>query len=664
MCNLRLLKIISRSRYSGNCDSKSIYISHGLDCLPNSLKYLEWSHFPLKSLPSNFKPSNLVKLDMYNSKLKELAPEIVNFGNLKEINLSNSKELIKLPDLAQAPKLKCINLTACKNLRRLPDMPANISSIVLFLSGIEALPSSFGSLENIKFLSLQECERLKSLPNLPRNIQTLFLNGCPRLENLPSGIVKVKSLNMLRLSYYKRLKILPEISEIMQHLEDLSLEGTGIQELCPTTQNLIVLCLLNSRNYGSPNFDPECLDNSSHLSNCTKLGCFPSVLLGLNLSFLQLGSCNIQEIPDWLCSLNSLNIIDLSENAFERIPSSIRKLDKLYHLNVSGCKKLRHLPELPPSIRTVNASECTLLHTVDTLKVLLIGTLSLAELEFPNLYEFTFSNCLEMEKSARDSILSYFLSAVHNQMNISSWNQHMAVPTCYPGDEIPEWFSHQWEGSSTTVTLPINCLNNNFLGFATCIVLEVEDSFDLGYHWSTSTKLSFQSNNGEEYYDSNLSFRASIFLNSDHVLMWCNYDPKIKFYLMNLDSIEASFDCTFITDSDENIKVKRCGIRMIYGQVGEEENPISQEDYTIEEEISQELNLSIGSEEIIISRQHDSSNMELQRLENNPRTEFSTVVDGLCPDSSLSTGSLQKIKRFNICGCLPFLSIFIEWKWS
>ncbi|PON35757.1 LRR domain containing protein, partial [Trema orientale] len=671
--NLRLLKVTSGSNYSSNCNSKSVNVPQGLGYLPDSLIYLEWSHCPLKSLPSNFEPLNLVKLYMRGSKLKDLSNGIVHLGNLKDIDVSFSKELIRLPDLSQALKLERLNILGCRSLRQ--------------------------------------------LPKLPRNIEDLDLNACTRLESLPSNVVKVKYLDMSKISYYKRLKSLPEISEVMEHLEGLSIEGTRIQELSPSNQNLIVLCALNSRIRENLKFD-----TLSHLSNCSKLGCFPCVLLGLNLTYISLSYCNIQEIPDWFGLLSSLTNIDLSGNSFVRIPSSIIHLDKLCCLYVSGCKNLQHLPELPRSILCVDAGECTSLQTVDTLKGLPYGIGNLEDHEF--VIGFSFHNCVVLEQSAGANILNYFLSLVYNQMNISSWKKYAGVPTCYPGDEIPEWFSNQWEGSTATVTLPPNWLNNNFSGFATCVVLEFGDSFDLKNKLNISTTL-FNINYGEEYYDSTMSFESYVFadldskgiiLSSDHVCMWCNYDPNIKLFLMNLDLVEASFDYFVNVDSEKNVKVKRCGLRMLYFQEAGEEYPVSQ--YAmVAKDICPDLTLSIvsHSDEVSILECHDCSDMELQRTGNNRYSEHSTIANTLCRDSFLSTdpyseaiipdrndcssnsntdgytgclvsnlleephvitnqpepseiapinsdaaeSHIQRIKRFNICGCLPFLSVII-----
>ena len=204
------------------------------------------------------------------------------------------------------------------------------------------------------------------------------------------------------------------------------------------------------------------------------------------------------------------------------------------------------------------------------------------------------------------------------------------------------------------------------------------------------------------------NWNNSVFLNSDHVCMWCNGDRNIKFCLMNLDAVEASFDYSINIDSDENIKEKRCGIRMIDDQEAEE-------DATIAKGVCQDSPLSIGSHtnKMSIPECHDCSYKELQRLGNNKKTLYSTIADGLCQNSSLSSCSsseeiipgpddcsrnsnsegycdcllsellkeptvvtnqpepsgaetitadeeeshMRRMKRFDICCCLPFLSI-------
>lgn len=69
MYNLRLLKI-----YNSNCLIKEckLHFPRGLQSLPDALRYLHWYKNPLKSLPSDFNPENLVVLEMPHSQIEQL----------------------------------------------------------------------------------------------------------------------------------------------------------------------------------------------------------------------------------------------------------------------------------------------------------------------------------------------------------------------------------------------------------------------------------------------------------------------------------------------------------------------------------------------------------------------------------------------------------------
>ena len=60
MPNLKLLKI------------RNVQLLHGVTHFPNALRFLEWSGYPLKSLPPNFQPDQLVELNMCHSKIELL----------------------------------------------------------------------------------------------------------------------------------------------------------------------------------------------------------------------------------------------------------------------------------------------------------------------------------------------------------------------------------------------------------------------------------------------------------------------------------------------------------------------------------------------------------------------------------------------------------------
>lgn len=68
MCNLRFLKFfnVSTSRPG------RVLLPSGLEFLPKELRYHHWEGYPLKSLPINFCPRNLVELHMPRSNLIQL----------------------------------------------------------------------------------------------------------------------------------------------------------------------------------------------------------------------------------------------------------------------------------------------------------------------------------------------------------------------------------------------------------------------------------------------------------------------------------------------------------------------------------------------------------------------------------------------------------------
>lgn len=71
MSNLKLLKFYMSNRGSFEEDCK-IHLSLGLESLPDELRYLYWHGYPLKSLPENFCPTNLVEFKLPYSNVKRV----------------------------------------------------------------------------------------------------------------------------------------------------------------------------------------------------------------------------------------------------------------------------------------------------------------------------------------------------------------------------------------------------------------------------------------------------------------------------------------------------------------------------------------------------------------------------------------------------------------
>ncbi|KAJ6397536.1 hypothetical protein OIU77_018531 [Salix suchowensis] len=99
MYNLRLLKFYyppflkmpSREQMMITGERVRIHLPQGLHFLSNELRILQWSHYPLKSLPSNFFPEKLVVLEMPCSQLEQLWND---YQNLKKEH-SNLSDQVK-----------------------------------------------------------------------------------------------------------------------------------------------------------------------------------------------------------------------------------------------------------------------------------------------------------------------------------------------------------------------------------------------------------------------------------------------------------------------------------------------------------------------------------------------------------------------------------------
>ncbi|XP_050146221.1 disease resistance-like protein DSC1 [Malus sylvestris] len=132
-----------------------------------TLRYLYWQEYPLKSLPSNFSPQNLVVLRLpYSFAGEKLWSKNQNLGNLKVIELSFCKHLTEVPDLSRSKKIERIVLFGCIRLVR--------------------IPSYFKDLDKLRCLNLGWCTSLKFLPELPVQC-CLEASGCTSLKTVSSS---------------------------------------------------------------------------------------------------------------------------------------------------------------------------------------------------------------------------------------------------------------------------------------------------------------------------------------------------------------------------------------------------------------------------------------------------------------------------------------------
>ncbi|KAK9943808.1 hypothetical protein M0R45_009404 [Rubus argutus] len=509
--------------------------------LPNDMGHLEF----------------LEELYVNETIIRELPSSIGMLKRLVLMSLGDCKHLVSLPSSVYGLKsLKMLDVSGCSKLDKLPEELGRIECLVEVYASrtsIRELPFSIGMLERLVLMSLRDCKQLASLPSSVeglKSLKVLELSGCSKLDKLPGELGHVDCL------------------------EKLDVSGTGIREL-PFLKNLKELSARGCKGQSPKPWNPFLfmLKRSYVLAGLS----LPS-LFGLpSLTKLDLSDCNLFEvaIPRDAGCLSSLTELNLSRNHFIGLPRSICQLSKLKLLSLDGCRKLQALSNLPSHIM-LNISDCSSLETLSN------------PIEQCNLVLSTAKclNCFKMVEN--ESYKSIALSLLTCYLQEPAPETYPAIsdrdPNRFnfiaPGNEIPEWYNHQSEGSSIIVQLHPGWLSNKWMGFSLCAVIRLlkplpPSLVDIGIRCSLRV-------NGLEM-NSRPTLRIGgewgplPVLGHDHI--WLFYLHRRHRYFLNnwqdnYYQLEFSFGLwSFYLDSvidDGVVEVKKCGVRMIYKEDVEE----------------------------------------------------------------------------------------------
>ncbi|KAH9782881.1 ADP-ribosyl cyclase/cyclic ADP-ribose hydrolase [Citrus sinensis] len=432
MSNMRLLKFYGIEKLPSmsieeHLSYSKVQLPNGLDYLPKKLRYLHWDTYPLRTLPSNFKPKNLVALNLSCSKVEQLWEGEKEAFKLKSINLSHSQHFIKMPGPFETPNvetylldytnLACvpssiqnfkylsalsfegckslrsfpsnlhfvcpvtINFSYCVNLIEFPLISGKVTSLNLSKSAIEEVPSSIECLTDLKKLNLKYCKRLKRISTRfckLRSLVDLFLNGCVNLERFPEILEKMEHLERINLNK-TAITELPSSFENLPGLEELFVEDCSkLDKLPDNIGNLKCLFIISAVGSAISQLPSSSVAYSNRLgvlyfSRCKGLVSLPrSFLLGLAyLGHLDMRNCAVMEIPQEIACLSSLTTLNLSGNSFESLPASIKQLSQLRSLHLEGCKMLQSLPELPLCLESLDLTGCNMLRSLPELPLCL-----------------------------------------------------------------------------------------------------------------------------------------------------------------------------------------------------------------------------------------------------------------------------------------------------
>ncbi|GAY44812.1 hypothetical protein CUMW_084720 [Citrus unshiu] len=231
MCNLRLLRFYMPEYNCVPIMSSKVHLDQGLEYLPEELRYLHWHQYPLKTLPLDFEPENLIELNLPYSKVEQ----IWEGKKLFSISYKDAGP-IKNPKSGENSSFELykLGLGSLIDPKFQPSqyvITGNITNLHLRETAIEEVPSSIHCLTNLKELSLINCTRLKrvstSICKL-KSLLELYLRGCLTLESCPDILEKMEHLNHIA---FERTEITepPFSFENLEGLETLGFEGFSEQ---------------------------------------------------------------------------------------------------------------------------------------------------------------------------------------------------------------------------------------------------------------------------------------------------------------------------------------------------------------------------------------------------------------------------------------------------
>ncbi|XP_033128241.1 disease resistance protein RPS6 [Brassica rapa] len=432
MRDLFFLKIYNAKKW----DKKIRWcLQKGFDYLPPKLRLLRLDGYPMKYMPSNFRPENLVELQMSESKLQKLWEGVHSLAGLRVMDLKGSKNLEEVPDLSMATNLQILDLDYCSSLVELTSSIQHLNKLAqLCMScceNLETLPTGI-YLQSLDKLFLDGCSKLKILPDISTNISTLILDETAidefhfifRLKKpIILGFRKTKieklwaieqpltsimtmlspTLQRLFLSDIPSLVELPSSIRNFHNLDCLNITECINMKILPTGINLQYLYDLT-------------------LNGCVSLRTFPDI--STSIKQLKLARTGIEEVPWWINKFSKLKYLGMEScSNLERVSLNIHKLKKLEGVDFSNCGKL---------------TEASWIDRPDNL--------------FPKVSTINFI-CNNLDPEA----LLHQPSFIFEKLIMS-------------GEEVPSYFTHLTTGTSSSLTIPLppSSISQPFFRFRAC----------------------------------------------------------------------------------------------------------------------------------------------------------------------------------------------------
>ncbi|CAJ2655652.1 unnamed protein product [Trifolium pratense] len=299
-------------------------------CLPNSLRLLDWKGYPSKSFPADFYPERIVDFKLPHSSLMLKRPFQI-FDDLTFMNLSQCQSITQIPDISRAINLRVLTLDRCHKVKRFAESVGFMPKLACLSASECTMLKSFVPrmhLPSLEVLSFNLCKRLKHFPDVMQNMDKplkIWMIGTAVMR-LPNSIGNLTGLEYIDMSFCRGLDDLSSTFFLLPKLATLRIDGCS--ELRKSFKRFK---------------DIHSVANGS------------SNLVRLYLSDANLSDEDLHIILESFPKLEDLNV---SHNKFASLPKSIKGSVHLKSLDVSYCRNLIEIPELPLSIQKVDARYC------------------------------------------------------------------------------------------------------------------------------------------------------------------------------------------------------------------------------------------------------------------------------------------------------------------
>ncbi|KAK2379229.1 TMV resistance protein N [Trifolium repens] len=309
---------------------RNTLFTSGPSYLPNSLRLLDWKFYPSQNFPAYFYPHRIVDFKLPHSSMIMKNPFQI-FEDLTFINLSYSPSITQIPDLSGANNLRVFTLDKCHKLVRFDISVGFMPNLVyLSASGCTELKSFVPKmyLPSLQVLSFNYCERFEHFPHVTKKmdkpLKIYMINTA--IKEFPKSIGNLTGLDYIDMSICKGLKDLSSSFLLLPKLVTLKIDGCS--RLGESFQRFKESHSV-ANNY--PNLE------ALHFSEA-------------NLSYEDVNAI-IETFP-------KLKDLKVSHNGFVALPNCIRRSMHLKSLDVSFCRNLTEVPELPLSIQKIDARHC------------------------------------------------------------------------------------------------------------------------------------------------------------------------------------------------------------------------------------------------------------------------------------------------------------------